>query len=221
MKINTKPLAKTFLVLVATSVLTTAAPADTRVAIIDLKRVFEKYWKTKQANADLDEQKADITKKKKGMLDDYQKANDDYKKLFESANDQAVSTDERERRKSAAEKKLVEIKEIEQTATLFQRNAEENLSLQVRRRTENILRDIRDLVDAKAKAGGYSLVIDTSAQSPSPVPTPVVLYTNGENDLTEEILSQLNAAAPSALQKSDEDKEKLDDKKYEKKQGRK
>ncbi len=221
MKTNTITLAKTLLVLVAAAVLTAAARADTKVAVIDLKRVFEKYWKTKQANADLDDQKADITKKKKGMLEDYQKANDDYKKLVESANDQAVSTDERERRKGAAEKKLMEIKEIEQTANLFQRNAEENLSLQVRRRTENILRDIRELIDAKAKAGGYSMVIDTSAQSPSIVPTPVLLYTNGENDLTEEILSQLNAAAPTALQRSDEDKEKLDDKKYEKKQGRK
>ena len=221
MKTNTNTLAKTLLVLVAAAVLTAAARADTKVAVIDLKRVFEKYWKTKQANADLDDQKADITKKKKGMLEDYQKANDDYKKLVESANDQAVSTDERERRKGAAEKKLMEIKEIEQTANLFQRNAEENLSLQVRRRTENILRDIRELIDAKAKAGGYSMVIDTSAQSRSIVPTPVLLYTNGENDLTEEILSQLNAAAPTALQRSDEDKEKLDDKKYEKKQGRK
>src|SRR5438876_10264152 len=216
MKTNTNTLAKTLLVLVAAAVLTAAARADTKVAVIDLKRVFEKYWKTKQANADLDDQKADITKKKKGMLEDYQKANDDYKKLVESANDQAVSTDERERRKGAAEKKLMEIKEIEQTANLFQRNAEENLSLQVRRRTENILRDIRELIDAKAKAGGYSMVIDTSAKSPSIVPTPVLLYTNGENDLTEEILSQLNAAAPTALQRSDEDKEKLDDKKYEK-----
>src|SRR6266516_6125596 len=218
MKTNTA----TFLALVIASFLAPPArAAEPKIAIIDLKRVFDKYWKTKQANADLDEQKADITKKKKGILDDYQKANDDYKKLVESANDQAVSTDERERRKGAAEKKLMEIKEIERTANLFQRNAEENLSLQVRRRTENILRDIRELIDAKAKAGGYSMVIDTSAQSPSIVPTPVLLYTNVENDLTEEILSQLNAAAPTALQRSDEDKEKLDDKKYEKKQGRK
>ena len=217
MKTNTNTLAKTLLVLVAAAVLTAAARADTKVAVIDLKRVFEKYWKTKQANADLDDQKADITKKKKGMLEDYQKANDDYKKLVESANDQAVSTDERERRKGAAEKKLMEIKEIEQTANLFQRNAEENLSLQVRRRTENILRDIRELIDAKAKAGGYSMVIDTSAKSL--VGTPVVLYNNGQNDLTEEILSQLNAGAPTGLQKGDDDKSS--EKKPEKKEGKK
>ena len=217
MKMNANTLARAFFALLAASFLTAAAQADTKIAIIDLKRVFDKYWKTKQANADLDEQKADITKKKRGILDDYQKANDDYKKLVESANDQAVSGDERERRKSAAEKKLLEIKEIEQTANLFQRNAEENLNLQVRRRTEKILRDIRDLIDAKAKAGGYALVIDTSAQPPAMTATPIVLFTNGQNDLTEEILAQLNAAAPGGIAKPEETKEKSGEKKEGKK----
>ena len=46
-----------------------------------------------------------------------------------------------------------------------------------------------------------SILIDTSAKSL--VGTPVVLYNNGQNDLTEEILSQLNAGAPTGLQKGD------------------
>ena len=219
MKMSTPIVAKTFAALLAGSLLTAAAQPEPKIAIIDLKRVFDKYYRTKQANALLDEQKADIAKKKKGMLDDYQKANDDYKKLVDSANDQALSSDERERRKSTAEKKLLEIKEIEQTASLYQRNSEENLAIQIRRMTENILRDIRELIDAKAKAGGYSLVIDTAAQTPAG--TPFVLYTNGQNDLTEEILLQLNASAPTGLPRPDEDKEKSGEKKDEKREGRK
>jgi len=217
MKILSPTPAKSVLALAAALFLTSAVAAETKIAIIDLTRVFEKYWKTKQANAQLEEQKADISKRKKGMLDDYQKANDEYKKLLESANDQAASSDEREKRKSAAEKKLMEIREIEQTANLFQRNSDENLAIQVRRMTDNLLRDIRDLIEAKVKAGGYSMVIDTSAKSL--VGTPVVLYNNGQNDLTEEILSQLNAGAPTGLQKGDDDKSS--EKKPEKKEGKK
>src|SRR6266496_5102334 len=133
MKIIPSTPARTLPALLAALFLTTALQAESKIAIIDLTRVFEKYWKTKQANAQLDEQKADITKRKKGMLDDYQKANDEYKKLLESANDQAASSDEREKRKNAAEKKLMEINEIQQTATLFQRNSDENLAIQFRR----------------------------------------------------------------------------------------
>src|SRR5205807_2806376 len=144
----------------------------------------------------------------KGMLDDYQKANDEYKKLIDSSTDQAVSTEERDKRKSAAEKKLLEIKEIDQTADLFRKNSNENLGIQVRRMTDNILKDIRELIDAKAKAAGYSLVIETSAQTPTPVAsTPIVLYTTGQNDITAKILSHLTPAPPIALQKTEERKE--------------
>ena len=222
MKTNTHILAKTFLALVAACFLTATAQAQTKIAVIDLKRVFDNYWKKKQAQALVDDQKADFDKKFKGMLDDYQKANDEYKKLIDSSTDQAVSIEERDKRKSAAEKKLLEINEIQQTADLFRKNSNENLGIQVRRMTDNILKDIRELIDAKARAAGYSLVIDTSAQTPTPVgSTPIVLYTNGQNDITAEILSQLNAGAPIGLQKTEESKDKPNDKKDERKEGKK
>lgn len=219
MKMNTGKSVRILVALMAASLLTAAVRADVKIAVIDLKRVFDNYWKRKQAQAQIDDQKADFEKKFKGMLDDYQKANDEYKKLIDSANDQAVAGDEREKRKGSAEKKLLEIKEIEQQANLFQKNSNEMLGLQVRRMTENILKDIRELVDAKAKAGGYSLVLDAAAQSAAG--TPVVLFSNGENDITTEILSQLNATAPIGLQKIEESKDKPNDKKDEGKEGKK
>src|SRR2546426_405275 len=208
--------AGTFLALTTAFFLIAPSQAETnKIGIIDMQRVWDKYWKTKQAQAQVDDQTADFEKRKKGMLDDYQKANREYKKLIESAQDQAVSSDERDKRKSAAEKKLLEIKEIEQDANLFQRTTDEQLKMQARRMTENILRDIRDLVDAKAKAGGYTLVIDIAAKSA--VGTPIVLYTNGQNDMTQEVLNQLNSTAPVGLVKSDDPKDQTEEKKDEKK----
>jgi hypothetical protein len=90
--------------------------------------------------------------------------------------------------------------------------------MQARRMTENILRDIRDLVDAKAKAGGYTLVIDIGAKSA--VGTPIVLYANGQNDMTQEVVGELNSTAPIGLVKSDA-KEKVEAKKDEKKEDKK
>jgi len=216
MKMFTHTRAGTFLALAILFFLTAPSLAETnKIGIIDMQRVWDKYWKTRQAQSQVDDQTADFEKRKKGMLEDYQKANRDYKKLIESAQDQAVSSDERDKRKNAAEKKLLEIKEIEQDANLFQRTTDEQLKMQARRMTENILRDIRDLVDAKAKAGGYTLVIDIAAKSA--VGTPIVLYTNGQNDMTQEVLSQLNSTAPVGLVKSDESKDQAEEKKDEKK----
>ena len=208
--------ARTFLALTTALFLAGISQAETnKIGIIDMQRVWDKYYKTKQAQAQVDDQTADFEKRKKGMMDDYQKANRDYKKLMESATDQAVSSDERDRRKSAAEKKLLEIQEIQQDANLFQRTTDEQLKMQARRMTEIILRDIRDLVEAKAKAGGYTLVIDVAAKSA--VGTPIVLYTNGQNDMTQEVLLQLNSTAPVGLVKSDEAKDPNEEKKDEKK----
>jgi len=208
--------ARAFLVLTAAFLLVAPSQAETnKIGVIDMQRVWDKYWKTKQAQAQVDEQTADFEKRKKTMMDDYEKANRDYKKLIDSSLDQAVSLEERDKRKNAAEKKLLEIKEIQQDATLFQRTTDEQLKMQARRMTENILRDIRDLVEAKAKAGGYTLVIDVAAKSA--VGTPIVLYTNGQNDMTQDVLNQLNSTAPAGLVKSDDAKEKAEDKKDEKK----
>src|SRR6476620_5008608 len=80
----------------------TAVQAQPKIATVDLRKIFEGYYKTKQADAQLRERGVDAEKQYKGMLDEYQKANEDYKKLVESANDQAVASEKREERKKAA-----------------------------------------------------------------------------------------------------------------------
>ena len=52
----------------------------------------------------------------------------------------------------------------------------------------------RAVISARAKAAGYTLVIDISGETLNN--TPLILYANGENDITEAILTQINATAP-------------------------
>jgi len=55
-------------------------------------------------------------------------------------------------------------------------------------------------VTTKAKAGGYTLVFDTAAETVNGTMT--IVYTSGDNDLTDAVLSQLNAGAPIDVTKS-------------------
>jgi Skp family chaperone for outer membrane proteins len=188
-----------------------AAPvqAQPKIAVIDLKKVFDGYWMTKQADTKLKERAAELDKTRKGMVEDYQKAGEEYKKLVEGTSDPALSTEEREKRKTSAEKKLLELKEIEQSVNLFDRTSRTTLSEQQRRMRDRILEDVREVINAKAKASGFTLVLDTAAESANQ--TPVVIYSNGENDLSDAVLSDLNAKAPVNLpaitDKSDEKKD--------------
>ena len=167
-----------------------------KIGIIDLRKVFEEYHKTKTADARLKDHQVELERERKVMIDQFQKATDDYKVALEGASDQAVSADEREKRKKTAESKLLDIKKLEGDIGQFDRQARSTLIEEERKVRDRILAEIREVITAKAKAAGYAMVVDSAAETINK--TPVVMYTNGENDLTAAVLAQLNANAPTA-----------------------
>jgi outer membrane protein len=183
---------------ILTAMMIVSVPAQAaqaqKIGFVDLKKVFENYWKTKQANARLKELRSDMLREQKAIEDQHKKASEEYKKLLESANDQAVSAEEREKRKKAAEDKLIEIRQIEVAMEQFIKSASSRLSEEERKLRDNIVKELREAINNKARAGGYTLILDSSGETANN--TPAVLYTNGENDLTDQIIAELNAKAP-------------------------
>jgi outer membrane protein len=178
-----------------------AQNGGTRIGTIDLRKVFDNYWKTKQAEAGLKDQAAEMEKQYKELTDDWKKQKTNYDTLIGDANNQALSADEREKRKKAADEKLRQMRELENSINLFRRNSTEQIDSRRKRMRDNIVEEIRNVLNAKAKAAGYALVIDTSADSASS--TPIVLYSAGDTDMTNEILSQLNATAADSSATTD------------------
>jgi outer membrane protein len=195
-------LSKTLLALLLLAGPGGSAWAQGRFATIDLRKVFDNYWKTKQADAALKGRAADMEKDHKNMVDDYQKAKNEYTGLLADANNQALSNEERERRKRTAEDKLKSLKDSEESIGQYERQARTTLDEQRRRMRDNIVGEIRKVLDAKAKSAGYSVVFDTTAESANG--TPFLLYSDNENDLTDAIIQQMNLNAPADLPKTDE-----------------
>lgn len=183
------------------------AQAETKVGIISLKKVFDGFWKTRQADVQLKDRAAEFDKQRKELIDGYQKANEEYKKLLDSAGDQAVSTEERDKRKKSAETKLREIQEIETQVNQFDRTARATLNEQQRRMRDSILREIQEVIATKSKTAAFSLVLDTAAESINN--TPIVVFSNGENDITDDVLRQLNISAPADFLKSADEASKV------------
>ena len=175
-------ISRPFLVLAASLLAAAPLAAQPRLATINLQRVFDGYYKTKVADAQLAERRSEFEKQLKEFLESYQKANADYKTVLESASDVAVSGEERDKRKKAAETKLLEIKEIETNIAQFRRTAEATLSELGGRLRSKLFKDIQEQVAIFAKSGGYAYVWDTVAQSVNN--TPILVYASGENDLT-------------------------------------
>lgn len=171
-----------------------SAMADTRIGVIDLRKVFEDYYKTKAANLKLKDRLADLEKEQKTLVEQYTKAKEDYKRALDDANDQALSLDEREKRKKTAESKLLDVQTYQQTIDDFNKTARTSLDEQERNLRDKIMGEIKGVVSAKAKAAQYTLVLDTAAESINR--TPMVPFASGENDLTTIVLTDLNASAP-------------------------
>ncbi|MEJ0091781.1 MAG: OmpH family outer membrane protein [Limisphaerales bacterium] len=170
------------------------ALAQTKIATVDLKKLFDNYYKTKLAQANIQERAAQLDRDDKSMKDDLKKGGEDYQKLLQQANDQALSADERDRRKQSADEQLKKLQSNKAAIEQFERQAQTTLGEQRQRMRDNILVEIKAAVASKAKAGSNTLVIDTAAETVNGTPT--VVYTTGENDLTDAVLAQLNAGAP-------------------------
>lgn len=197
-------LGKTVLALILTTLLTGPTFAQSRIGTIDLKKAFETYWKRTEALKTLNDEKNDLEKDFKNMVDEAKKAREAYQKLVSDASDPIISSEEREKRKKLAEDKFKQVREKEDDAARYQRDAQARLQEREKRFTDTLVTEIRNVISAVAKTHSLAQVLDVSS--------PTVLYTNGENDITDEVIKQLNANAPAA--KADETRE---EKKSEKK----
>ena len=151
-----KNLRLTFLTVLLLAATAFSAAAQTKMATVDMKKIFNGYWKTKQATTALENRKTELRKEIKDMADSLEKAQTDYKQLLDQSNDQAISADEREKRKQSAAAKAKEINTSKVALEQFQRQAEAQLADQSQRMSGNLVTEIQKAVADKAKAGGYT-----------------------------------------------------------------
>jgi len=166
-----------------------SASAQTKIASVDMKKVFNGYYKTKMAQAAIDKDKADLSKEIKDMSDGLNQARADYKQMLDQANDQAISTDEREKRKLAADDKAKDVNSRQVAVEQYSRQAEAQLSDKSQRMIGNLVGEIQKAVTDKAKAGGYTLVVNSANNE-------AFVYVADGTDISASVLDQLNAGAP-------------------------
>jgi outer membrane protein len=163
--------------------------------VVDMKRAFDSYYKTKQAEAQIKDRATESDKVYKNMLEDYKKANQEYKTLIDSSNDQAVSLEEREKRKKSAEAKLLDLQEIEKSVKQYESQARTTIGAMEKRMRDKIVEEIRAVVDRLSNSGGYSFVFDSAAVTA--YQTPILLFNDGKTDLTDAVIKEINATAPA------------------------
>lgn len=170
---------------------TVAAQAqDGRIVFIDLDRVFNEFYKTKLADAQLKEQADEFNEERRKMVEEYESMNDRFTAAREQAQDTALSEEARNRQRNTAEELLIEIRDYESRIQRFDQTRRKQLEDQGRRMRTRIVSEIQDEIKKYARSQGFQAVIDSSGQSLNAVET--ILYVDSRIDISDPVLELLN-----------------------------
>jgi outer membrane protein len=170
------------------------ASAQVNIGTVDMKTVFEKYWRTKEAEAKMNEVRGQVkrdlderSEKRKGLEGEITKLNDELKKPELSGAKKETAAKERER-------KIAEWQETMKDLQSFTQEKDKQLADQTLRIRNGIVDEIKKVVNDIVKSKQYELVFDTSGNSINNVP--VVMYADQKYDFTKEVIEKLNADRP-------------------------
>jgi outer membrane protein len=182
------------------------ASADLKIGTVDMKKIFESYWRTKEAETKMSETRAMLKRdlderneKRKELQDSIEKLNDEIKKPELSKDRAMTKTKERD-------DKIGEWQNMMRELQAYQQEKEKQLADQTLRIRNGIVDEIRKVVDDKVKSAGYDLVFDTSGNSINNVP--VVLYAKEAWDFTKDIIEKLNSERPKSSAPAEKPAEK-------------
>ncbi len=162
-----------------------------KIATVDMSKTFDSYWKTTLSNNQIKEREADFNKIEQGMVDDIKLIQEEYSRLVQSAQDPANSATKREEDTKKARLKAAENDRSLRSLSEYRQNKQRTMGEMRARLSKARVDEIKEVISAKAKQGGYDLIVN-SAQND----TGLVLYTVGKNDLTKEVIEELNKEAP-------------------------
>jgi len=178
-----------------------AAAEEFKIAVIDMEKVFQEYYKTKIADATIKRQ-AEIYKQYSDKLNEsLLKLQEEFKNLRDSAQNIALSDVERENKRLGAQDKFRQLKEKEEEFKQYGTDKQSQLREQYEEQRNVLLNEIRETIQRRCKAEGYMLVLDMSGKTLNNIPS--IVYSNPTLDLTESVLKEINMAAEKDSKKDD------------------
>ena len=191
------------------------ACAELKIGTVDMKKIFETYWRTKEAETKMSETRAVLKRdldermeKRKELQDQIEKLNDDVKKP-------ELSKDTATKKMKERDDKIGEWQNMMRELQQYQGEKEKQLADQTLRIRNGIVEEILKVVKEKTDSENFDLVFDTSGNSINNVP--VVITAKASYDFTKEIVEKLNASRPKGAAAAETPAEKPAEKPADKK----
>lgn len=194
----------TILALVLASSLAGAssAMADVNIGTVNMKFIFANYYKTKDADAKMNEERNSFKQELDERTEAIKVLEADITRDREELKKPEVSEAKKIQIQKVQEKKVADWQEKMKERQSYLENTGKQIETKIVRIRNTIVEEITAEVNAKVKAEGYDLVFDTSGFSVNNVP--VVMYAKDSYDFTKAIVDKLNAGKSSSSPVSDD-----------------
>jgi len=161
-----------------------------KIGTVDMQRAFKEYYKTKDAEAKINDARSAAKKEYDDRAEAYKKALDEINSLNKQLDAPALSADAKTQKAKERDDKIANIKNMEREINEFRQTRERQLQEQAMRMREGIVKEITDIVMEKVKANNMDLVFDKSGMSLNGVP--LLMYSHDNVDFTNDIITVLN-----------------------------
>lgn len=183
---------------VLTSAFVSTASAELKVGTVDMNKVFQGYYKTKDAETKINDARAAAKKELDDRVEGYKKLIDEINKLNDELKKTELSNDTKEQKAKTRDEKINDAKGMEKDINDFRVTREKQLQEQAVRMRNGIVEEINKLIQDKVAAENFDIVFDRSGASLNSVP--FMLYARDTFDFSQAIIDTLNKgqAAPAA-----------------------
>ena len=168
--------------------------AQVKIGTVDMNKIFSAYYKTKDAEARINEDRNSAKQELDERMDTYKKNLDEINKLNDSINKPALSKETVDSMTKERDDKIQETKNLEREITEFRETREKQLQEQAVRMRNGIVDEITKLVLDKVKTENYDLVMDRSGLSLNGVP--ILIFAKEGLDFSDDIIVELNKNKP-------------------------
>jgi outer membrane protein len=170
-------------------------PAGLKLGTVDMNRVFNEYYKTKDAQTKYAQAEAEADKELNNRVDALKKSIQEISQINAALEQSDLGKEERDAKTKDREAKVSAARSLDREIAEYRNAKQKSLQDQFLRMRKGIVEDIMKSLAGIVKSKGYDLVFDRSGLSAGAVP--VVIYAREDLDFSQEVLVELNKNAPS------------------------
>lgn len=170
-----------------------AQEREARIVVVQLDRVFNEFYKTKLAAAQIETRKQEVRDELKQREDRLRALDKELAELRGQMNDAAISDEHRAQLRESAAAKQLQFNELQEESRQLADLRNKELEDMSRRMRRGLVEEIREAVREFGRSQGYDAIIDASGQTLNGVEA--IVYFNDKLDITNRVIETLNRGA--------------------------